>query len=846
MQKLFKSKILKLISISILVITLIISSAIAYTICHSWPQESGKITLPGLQAQVEVQRDQLGIPHIYAQNTHDLFMAQGYIHAQDRFWQMDFWRHIGSGRLAEMFGQSQLNTDKFLRTLGWARVAQTEIQQMDTETKNILQAYADGINTYLANRQDSGLSLEYTVLKLLNPNYKPEPWQILHTLTWGKVMSYDLGDNLDTEIERSILLKTLTSQQVDQLIPPYPADHPLIVGSTEKAVFLDREVGKARDGESLILSFPHHPYPTGSRAEHVYTPSPHLSLALGRGNGIGSNNWVISGQRTATGKPILANDPHLGVQMPSIWYEVGLHCLPKTALCPYDVAGFSFPGMAGVIIGHNDRISWGVTNLEADVMDLFIEKINPNNPNQYEINGKWVDMELLTENIQVAGSQSVTQTVRYTRHGPIISDTFAPLKNFHQTAGINLPANYALALRWTALEPSTLASAIIKINLSQNWQEFRAGVRDFDVPAQNFVYADIDGNIGYQMPGKIPVRRSGDGRYPIPGWTDDFEWQEYIPFEKLPTVFNPESGYIVTANNAVTGKDYPYLISSEWDYGFRAQRIVEMIAEKNNSITIADVKKMQADNKNLIAENIVPILLEIPLANSRLEKIQRLLVDWDFQQNSDSTAGAIFAVFWKHLLAETFADQLPQGYLPTGSSRWFAVIRELVKQPNSDWWDNYKTPVVENRDQIFQQAFAQAVDELEGSLSKDTSRWHWGNLHTVTFRNQTLGKSGIAPIEALFNRGPFPSAGGSSIVNATGWNAAKDYTVVSLPSMRMIVDLANWDNSVAIQTTGQSGHAFHRHYDDMIQPWRQFKYHPMLWQQEKVASSATKSLMLMP
>jgi penicillin amidase len=838
MQKLFKSKILKLISISIIVVTLVTSSAIAYTIRHSWPQESGKITLPGLQAHVEVQRDQLGIPHIYAQNTHDLFMAQGYIHAQDRFWQMDFWRHIGSGRLAEMFGQSQLNTDKFLRTLGWTRVAQTEIQQMDAETKNILQAYADGINTYLADHQNSALSLEYTVLKLLNPNYKPEPWQLLHTLTWGKVMSYDLGDNLDTEIERSILIKTLTSQQVDQLIPPYPADHPVIVGQGGRLGGQGGQEGQEGQGERLGGQ--------GSNLSPMSPPSPLSVLPHSFDSGIGSNNWVISGQRTAIGKPILANDPHLGVQIPSIWYEVGLHCLPKTAACPYDVIGFSFPGMAGVIIGHNDRISWGVTNLEADVMDLFIEKINPNNPNQYEVNGKWVDMELLTEDIQVAGSQSVAQTVRYTRHGPIISDTFAPLKNFHQTAGINLPANYALALRWTALEPSTLASAIVKINLSQNWQEFRAGVRDFDVPAQNFVYADIDGNIGYQMPGKIPIRRNGDGRYPVPGWTDEFEWQEYIQFEKLPTVFNPESGYIVTANNAVIGKDYPYLISSEWDYGFRAQRIAEMIAAKKNSITVADVEKMQVDNKNLIAENIVPILLEIPLSNSRLEKVQRLLVGWDFQQNSDSTAGAIFAAFWKHLLADTFADQLPQGYLPTGSSRWFAVIRELVKQPNSDWWDNYKTPIVENRDQIFQQAFAEAVDELERSFSKDASRWRWGNLHTVTFRNQTLGKSGIAPIEALFNRGPFPSAGGSSIVNATGWNAAKGYTVVSLPSMRMIVDLANWDNSVAIQTTGQSGHAFHRHYDDMIQPWRQFKYHPMLWQPEKVASSTAKSLMLMP
>ncbi len=669
MQKLFKSKFFKFLSISLAIVTLVMSSAIAYTICHSWPQESGKITLPELQAQVEVRRDQWGIPHIYAQNTHDLFMTQGYIHAQDRFWQMDFWRHIGSGRLAEMFGQSQLSADKFLRTLGWARVAQKEIQQMDAETKSILQAYASGVNAYLANHQDSALSLEYAVLKLLNPNYKPEPWQLVHTLTWGKVMSYDLGDNLDTEIERSILLKILTPQQVDQLFPPYPADYPVIAANAGKAGSLDREVKRLGSAENPpIPSSPNLPIP----------PSSPVPLSHSSDIGTGSNNWVISGQRTATGKPILANDPHLGVQMPSIWYEVGLHCTPKNNQCPYDVTGFSFAGMAGVIIGHDDRITWGVTNLEPDVMDLFIEKINPNNPNQYEVNGKWVDMELLTENLQVAGGKSIPQTVRYTRHGPIISDAFAPLQNFNQTTSINLPANYALALRWTALEPSTLASAIVKINRSQNWQEFRAGVRDFDVPAQNFVYADIDGNIGYQAPGKIPIRASGDGRYPVPGWTDDFEWKEYIPFEKLPSVFNPESGYIVTANNAVVGDDYPYLISSEWDYGFRAQRIVEMIEEKNNGITIADVQKMQTDNKNLIAENIVPILLQLPLQNNRLEKVRLLLAKWDFQQNTDSTAGAIFEAFWKHLLANTFADQLPQGYLPRGGSRWFELIRQLI------------------------------------------------------------------------------------------------------------------------------------------------------------------------
>ncbi|KOP24568.1 hypothetical protein AMR41_20845 [Hapalosiphon sp. MRB220] len=234
------------------------------------------------------------------------------------------------------------------------------------------------------------------------------------------------------------------------------------------------------------------------------------------------------------------------------------------------------------------------------------------------------------------------------------------------------------------------------------------------------------------------------------------------------------------------------------------------------------------------------------MSDHRLEKVRRLLVDWDFQQSQDSNAGAIFAAFWKHLLADTFSDQLPEAYLPTGSSRGFEIIRQLVKQPNNNWWDNQKTSPVENRDQIFKQAFAEAVDELRQTLGKDANRWRWGNLHTVTFRNQTLGKSGIAPVEALFNRGPFPSGGGGSIVNATGWNAAKDYTVVSLPSMRMIVDLANWDNSVAIQTTGQSGHAFHRHYDDMIQSWRKFEYHPMLWEQKNIATNTAKSLKLIP
>ncbi|MEB3180984.1 MAG: penicillin acylase family protein [Nostocaceae cyanobacterium] len=853
MGKIFRSKILKILSITILTITLLTAAFSMWTVRRSFAQESGTIQIPALQAPVEVVRDKWGVPHIYAQNQHDLFMAQGYIHAQERFWQMDFWRHIGSGRLAEMFGSSQLDADKFLRTVGWARVAKQEFAQLDPTTKEILQDYARGVNAYLSNHQDTALSLEYGVLKMLNPNYKPEPWQPLHSLTWGKVMAYDLGWNMDSEITRSILLKTLTKQQVEELYPPYPSDHPIIVAENQ-------DVGttgeKRQGGDKKELSSVSHPpsvYPC-SQSESCIAQLEEISASLHKlqpllnsfTSAIGSNNWVISGKLTATGKPILANDPHLRVQNPSIWYEIGLHCSVKSLNCPYDVTGFSFAGMAGLIIGHNDRIAWGVTNVAPDTMDLYIEKINPNNPNQYEVNGKWVDMQLLQENIQISGGKSVTQTVRYTRHGPIISDAYSPVKDFKRKAGIDFPNSYAIALRWTALESSNLAASINQINRSQNWQEFRNAVQNFDIAAQNFVYADVDGNIGYQMPGKTPIRNSGDGRYPVPGWTDEFEWKGYIPFDKLPSVFNPESGYITTANNAVVDGNYPYLITTEWDAGYRAKRIDEMISAQKSPITVADVQKIQADNKNLNAETIVPILLQLPLQDKRLDQVKNLLQGWDFQQSADSTPAAIFNAFWKHLLADTFHNKLPKDAYPQGDDRWFEVVEKLVNKPNSPWWDNQKTSTVENRDKIFRQAFAEAVVELENTFGKDSRKWHWGDLHTITFTNLTLGKSGIAPIEKLFNRGPFPTAGGGSIVNATNWNAAESYMANWLPSMRMIIDVAEWDNSVSIQTPGQSGHAFHRHYDDLIKLWNNFEYHPMLSQRENVVKNGSGKLNLVP
>ena len=813
------------------------------TVRQSFPEINGEIQLDGLDGQVDVYRDQYGIPHIYASTAHDLFFTQGYLHAQDRFYQMDFWRHIGSGRLSEMFGESQLDTDKFLRTLGWARVVEDELENLDAGSLIILDAYADGVNAYLADHQGSDLSLEYAVLKLTNPDYKPEPWQPLNTLTWAKAMAWDLGGNMDGEIQLAVLLNELPPERVAEIVPGYPDDHPIIVPNFSMS---DSDNGK-ESADRLIAS-------EGYRSEleaSLKSVTQRIALldnVLGpRGAGIGSNNWVISGDLTATGTPLLANDPHLGIQMPSIWYEIGLHCVPKTEDCLFDETGYSFASAPGVVIGHNDRIAWGFTNVGPDVQDLYIEKINPQNPNQYEVNGEWVDMELVEETIQVAGGESVPLTVRYTRHGPIISGTYASLENLDGVNSIELPENYAIALRWTALGDGGTFPGLWKMNVAQNWDEFRVAASEFDVPSQNFVYADVDGNIGYQTPGKIPIRANGDGMLPVPGWTDEYEWTGFIPFDELPYSFNPPQGYIVTANNEVVGESYPYMISKTWDYGFRAQRIVDMIEAASGQIDIPYIQKMQGDNLNMNTETLLPVLMGLSLNDERLENARNLFNDWDGQQGMDSAAGALFSVFWKNLLADTFWDELPEDYWPGGNSRWFESMRIIVPQPENPWWDDQATPEVENRDQIFMRAFVESVAELEELQGKNPEKWNWGDMHFAVFRNQSLGQSGVAPIEALFNRGPFNTSGGDSIVNATGWSANESsYEVDWLPSMRMIVDLGNLNNSLSINTTGQSGHAYHPHYIDMADMWRNIQYHAMNWDQGVIEENSEGHLILVP
>ncbi|MFW6115424.1 MAG: penicillin acylase family protein [Chloroflexota bacterium] len=780
------------------------------TVRRSWPQVDGSARVDGLRAPVTVLRDSWGVPHIYASNAHDLFFTQGYVHAQDRFWQMEFWRRAGSGRLAEILGESALENDRFIRTIGWHRAAERELDMLDAETISVLESYADGVNAYISAHRGS-LGLEFIVLGLTGAPFEPEPWTPLNTVTWGKVMAWDLSGNRSSELLRAHIAARLGTPAVDELVPAYPEQDPVIV-----------------------------PHPLTEASLRAVSDAVVGPLTLGTGEYLGSNSWVLAGDRTDTGAPLLANDPHLGIQMPSIWYEIGLHCEPVGPDCPYDVVGASFASSHGVIIGHNAQIAWGVTNLGPDVQDLFIERLNPEDPHQYEYRGEWRDVEVIREEIRVAGREEpVLMDVRQTHHGPIINDVGAGTEEDWSFGW------QPLALSWTGLQPGTLMRSILVLNRAANWEEFREALSYWDTPSQNFVYADVAGNIGYQAPGRIPVRASGDGTTPVPGWTGEYEWVDTIPYDDLPRAFNPPEGYIVTANNAVVGDEYPYLLTRDWTPGYRAGRIIELI-EAQSSLSIDDVQGIQADNVSHWARRVLPFVTSITTDQPELAEAVALLYDWDGRAVRESPGAALFELFRLHLIDATFGDELGEDLLGKARSSLMNALLTILPEPDSPWFDDVMTSRVETRDEILLRALEEAVQELSARQGSNMDNWRWGALHTASFENQSLGRCGIGLVEALFNRGPYPIDGSMATVNQASYKLDQPFSARTIASYRQIVDLGDLSRSVSMHTTGQSGHPFHRHYDDMIDPWRNVEYHPMLWDRTTVETQAEAVLILSP
>jgi len=844
-----------LLYIAIVVVVLAVSASVfaVVTVRRSFPQVDGQVNVVGLRDQVEVIRDSNGIPQIYADNPTDLFYAQGYVQAQDRFFEMDFRRHLTAGRLSEMVGADAIETDKFVRTLGWRDVARRELEQLSPSTRRYLEAYSDGVNAYIEDKSAGELSLEYTVLSVTGPDYVPEPWTPVDSVAWLKAMAWDLRSNMDDEIDRVLATQDLSAAQVEELYPSYPYKRhdPIVTkGGIRKGRFQsgsDASLSRAAPPPQLSAD-------TISVLRGIRDAARNLPDVLSSDSlkGLGSNSWVVSGDHTKSGSPLLVNDPHLAPSMPGVWYQMGLHCNEVTMSCPFDVSGFTFAGMPGVIIGHNDRIAWGLTTMYSDVTDLYLEDVN-DNAGTYRYRQREVPLRTHKEEIRVAGrDEPVTITVRSTRHGPLISDVDDDAADAGSTAaaatvGAETDAtSYAVALRWTALQPGRTMDAIFGINQATNWRQFHRAAMHLDVPSQNLVYADVDGHIGYQAPGRIPIRRLGDGRWPVPGWDPRYEWVRDIPYRQLPSVLDPKQGYIVTANQAVIGRKYPYRLTSDSAYGYRSQRIIDLLKGKDQ-LTVDSMADLQKDTYNANAALLVPYLLDIKLPGGYYRSGQKLLQDWDFTQPADSGAAAYFNVVWRDLLALTFDDQLPESVWPDGGERWWEVVSKIIDDPNSSWWDDVTTDdIVETRYDILRQALLDARDDMTMYQARDASQWTWGHIHKLKLENPTLGASGVGMVESMFNRGPYEVGGGSGSVDATSWDAAKGFEVTSAPSMRMVVDLSNFDQSRWIQLSGESGHAYQGNYADQTSMWVDGDMLPWAYTRDAVDATNDHELVLTP
>ncbi|CCK29463.1 penicillin acylase [Streptomyces davaonensis JCM 4913] len=902
----------------VIVLVLAIIGGVAYgaywsisTVRASFPQTTGSITIDGLSGPVDVKRDGYGIPQIYASSDEDLFMAQGYVQAQDRFYEMDVRRHMTSGRLSEMFGKGQVDNDEFLRTLGWDRIAKEEYDsKLSDDTKKYLQAYAKGVNAYLEGKSGEELSLEYAALGFAN-DYKPAEWTPVDSVAWLKAMAWDLRGNMEDEIDRALMTSRLGPKQIDDLYPQYPYDRNKAIvqeGQYDELTETFEQGGATSTGGASADGTATGGTSTGgtstagtstdgatglqSQLSGLYGVLEDLPTAVGvNGNGIGSNSWVVSGDHTITGKPLLANDPHLSASLPSVWYQMGLHCRSVSDKCQYDVAGYTFAGMPGVIIGHNKNISWGMTNSGVDVTDLYLEKLTGSG---YQYDGKVKPFTTREETIKVAGGESKTIVVRETNNGPLLSDRNDELVKVGKKAEVDTSApdrgdGYGISLRWTALDPGTSMDAVFAMDKAANWDDFRDAAALFDVPSQNLIYADTESHIGYTLPGKIPTRAQGvDGSIPQPGWNSKYRWTGYIPQNKLPFEFDPARGYIVTANQAVIDEDkYPYTLTEDWGYGTRSQRITDLIKSKiddGGKISTDDMRQMQLDNSSEIAKLLVPKLLKIDIDDPDVREAQKLLEGWDYTQDADSAAAAYFNSVWRNILKLSFGNKLPKELRvkgqclwvdpinttgpadevekvrecgqrdadqaqPDGGDRWFEVVRNLMDDEDSDWWQTPKSgtrPAADNRDELFERALIDARWELTAKLGKDIDTWSWGRLHRLFLKNQTLGTEGPGFLQYVLNRGPWKLSGGEATVNATGWNAAGGYGVIWVPSMRMVVNLGDLDKSKWINLTGASGHAYNAHYTDQTDKWADGELLDWSFTKDAVEESTSDTLVLQP
>jgi penicillin amidase len=773
------------------------------------PKNDGVLQLSGLESPVEVLYDRWGVPHIYALTERDLFFAQGFVHARDRLWQMDFTRRLVAGRLSEIFGARTVTADRWLRVFGLRRVVEQEVSLLDADVRANLEAFADGVSACIAHDR---LPVEFLLLR-----YQPEPWAVADSLSWAKMIAFGVASDWEAEILRAHLFAHLGPETCAELglgDPDCWQHTPLLDAGGRLCSSIDAEaLGQAQTAQALV--------------------------ELLGADGWGSNNWVVSGDRTATGAPLLANDMHLALSAPCVWYENHLVCGDM------NVTGITFPGVAGVLAGHNGHVAWGFTNCPADVQDLYVERLRSteNGGVQCEYQGEWYDAQVVREEIAVKGDETVVEEVVITRHGPIIN-RLVP----------DFSGGQPLALRWAALEPDTLFETVPAMDRARNCREFRQALRLWTVPAQNVVYADVAGDIGYNVAGRIPIRASGNGQVPVPGWTDEYEWVGHIPFEELPHSYDPPRGYIATANNCTVGDDYPHYIGCSYRLDDRANRIGALI-EVQKEIDSDYIQKMHFDQVSHTAQLVGGYLGDLRLDDPQLAAIAEMMRDWDGALTVDSVAATVYKVFEHHVailmlsnrLGDLTRNYLGEGLLPEllwenhfgeQAREW---LRETLAQPESHWFDLEQG---QTRDDVMRQALGETVDFLKAKLGPQVDDWTWGSLHKLVFAH-TLGSA--RPLDRVFNRGPYPVGGDGN----TLWQThPKQYDLSSDrlagPPFRFIADMGDLRNSLGLLAPGQSGRVGSPHYDDQIEAWFGGEYHPMLYDREDVRKAAKERLRLEP
>jgi penicillin amidase len=780
-----------------------IGATLWWFIYRPLPRLDGSIALPGLQKDVVVERDHWGVPHIRASSVEDLVEAQGYVMAQDRLWQMDLLRRVARGQLSEILGPVTLNVDRQFRTFGFARAADRDLGLMDPANRAILEAYTRGVNHFIEQHRDQ-LPLEFSLLK-----YKPQPWQPTDTLVISGYMYQTLTDTWEEELDRAKVTDRVGPERAHDLFSPDAAMDHFVVGDpnvvndgSQRSRVDSGDEDDDDDDDDMEPDGVLKASATGSN--NVAPPDAITDLTTALANSVsdyieasrseirhslGSNNWVVSGDHTATGKPLLANDTHLELSIPPIWYEIHL------TAPGWNVKGFTLPGAPLVVIGHNDHIAWGFTNNGADVQDLYSETFNPAAPDEYRVNGKWVKAQLFDEVIHIKGQPDEHLPIVITRHGPIV----------------RRENGKSYALRWTATEPGGLSSVYNWLGKAQNWEEFRSIMKRVWGPAQNAVYADVKGNIGYVMAARVPIRKKGHGEIPYPGDSDAYEWTGYIPFDQLPQALNPDSGLIVTANARVVGPAYKPYLTDRWEEPYRTARIYDLLHDKHD-LRPADMLKVQTDTFSyphlFLADQLVAAAKTATPNDPRTKKLIDGLKDWNGIADADSPEVSFLVALRRSALAlilEPYLGDEPNLY------RWRTTtfLQKILTDRPAKWLPStYKT-----YDALLVAAADRAVAKLaEDSRSPRIDDWPWKRFNSLEMLHP-IGREGL--LKKLVSISNKPQSGTSYSVRAA--------TKTHGPAMRFVANPGNWDESILLIPAGQSGQPGSSHYSDQFSYWYEGK-----------------------